>query len=89
MSIGPNMEEEQQITVSRFDRLNHSVKKSVDSYFQKPIFYLFYISLGGTIISLFFNRSLSREFYLFLIILACLEMKTKIKSIFKKGKKNG
>lgn len=82
MSIGPTLEEEQQITVGRFDRINRSIKKSVDSYFQKPIFYLFYLSLGGTMISLFLNRSLTWEFYLLLGILAILNFKSDLRRIF-------
>jgi len=73
MSIGPITTEEE-IKISLFNRARYAVKTTVKKYFERPLFYLFYFTLGITIIGLFFGMKFSWQYYLILIILFILEI---------------
>lgn len=60
--------------ISRFDRIQNTVKKAAENYFEKPLYYLFYGTLALTVIGLFFRMRFYPEFYVVLLTLAVLEL---------------
>ena len=72
--MGPKTQEVK-TEISRFDRINHTVKKAVGSYFERPLYYLFYGTFAGVIVSLLFGHRLPFELYLILSGLAVIQAK--------------
>lgn len=78
MSVGPS-KPQPHFEVSRMDRIQNATKKIIVEYFENPLRYLFYISLTGLVVSLFFHRNLPWEYYLITVLLGGLEIKKEIK----------
>ncbi len=74
MSLGPNKSDFQGLEVTRFDRIQNTVKKAAENYFQKPLYYLFYGMLTLTVIGLFFGMKFAFEYYLILFAMAVGEI---------------
>ena len=51
-------------SLSRFDRVNHTIKKAGETYFNRPLYYLFYTLLTGGSVALLFNQKLPWQFYI-------------------------
>ena len=51
-------------SLSRFDRVNHTIKKATETYFNRPSYYLFYALLTGGSVALLFNFELPWQFYI-------------------------
>lgn len=73
MSIGPSMKEEN-INATPLQKASHSVKKTISVFFLNPLHYIFYSSLVGIIVGLFFNIVFSFTLYCTVGILGLIEM---------------
>ena len=74
MSMGPKNEAEK-VELSRFNRVSYITKKVVISYFKEPLYFLFYGTLTGVIISLLVGHRLPFELYIILAGLAVVQAK--------------
>ena len=85
MAMGPKNQTEK-IETSRFDRIQYTAKKVSQTYFEKPLYYLFYGLLTSMSIVLLFNGSLPWQFYVLMAGLSLIQIynwRTPAKSIKK------
>lgn len=68
-------ETENPFKTSRFDKVNHAVKKVVSGYFDKPFYYLFHICLLLFVGASFLKYPISRTFWLIFGFLAGVELR--------------
>ena len=73
MSMGPDIKKEQ-AGLPILSRLAYTIKKSASKFFDRPIFYLFYISLTATMIGLFFDIKFSPLYFILLFALWVAEV---------------
>lgn len=74
MSIGPSKREDQGLEITKFDRIQNTVKKAAENYFEKPLYYLFYGMLTLTVLGLFLGMKFRPEYYVILLTLTILEL---------------
>lgn len=83
MSIHTETREET-LKVSTVAKVKKFAEQTAKAYFERPVFYLFYISLPGLITALFFGIRFSVVLYLLVAGLGLANYFKRIKSILKK-----
>lgn len=73
MSIGP-LDQNIQPEVSRFDRINHNVKKVIEAYFNRPLHYLFCLAGLSILILLILNLEVTWQLYIGFGLLTTYEL---------------
>lgn len=66
--MGPN-NVEKVVEISRFDRLRFGIKKTVNTYFDRPTYYLFHVALFVMFVAFLAHWSLPWQYYAVLIML--------------------
>ena len=74
MSIGPTPKEDDAFIQTPTQKAVNATKKVAEAFFFDPVHYLFYGSLTGIIIGLFFHITFSWELYAITLVLGAIEL---------------
>jgi 4-hydroxybenzoate polyprenyltransferase len=77
MSIAPKLKSENN-SISVVNRIEYNTKKAVKNYFERPMYYMFYIGFLAAFVAALFSIQLSEVFYIILTILALILLLEKI-----------